>query len=198
MNFDDIINRIKINDEELFRLNTPSDYYFPDFIIKTLKNNFDPKLEKGGLIRFEYHLSNNNLIFSAKEVVFITNISKTPNHQYDPDKKELKMAYGDAFSKKLLPLAFHTHPTVYSDSDDIISEGMNYLKQLNTSIEDKGYTLRDNYEYKGLKLRFPDILVVENANAVFVGIYGGLIAPMCFTEQKDKAVKTGIENVFSG
>jgi hypothetical protein len=198
MNLDDILNKIKIDDRESFRLNCPNNIYFPDFIIKALKEKFDHRIEKGGLILFNYSLLNNTITFSAKNVVFIKNISKTPNHQYAPDKKELKTAYDDAFSKNLLPLAFHTHPTVYKDSDNIINEGMHYLQQLNTSIEDKGYTLRENYKYKGVNLRLPDILVVENANAVFVGIYGGLIAPMCFTEQKDKATMTGMENVFSG
>jgi len=198
MNLDNILSKVTIEGSEYYRLNAPNDFSFSTDIIKTLKQNYDPQKEHGGLICFSYGDLNGILRFEAKYIIYVSNRSQTPNFEYSPDQEELSAGYKKAYSEKLLPIAFHTHPTKYVKNDDIISEGMHYLEQLNTSVEDKGYTLRNNFKYRDTKLRLPDILVVENSNAVFVGIYGGLVAPMCFTELKEKASRQSLEKVFNG
>ncbi len=74
-------------------------------------------------------------------------------------------------------------------------QGMNFLNQLNTSIADQSLTRR-SFKYNGVEIRLPDLLVVENANALFIGMYGGLIAPLCFTEQKKEAINSSMEKTM--
>jgi hypothetical protein len=195
----DALNRIIVADKEYARLNTPCEFEFPESIVKSIRDNYKADEEKGGVILFRRSRQNGKCCFTAANVVFITNVTEHDKRtSYLADSKGLDTAYGNALKEKLFPLAFHTHPTIYPDSDqDAMQQGMNFLEQLNTSIADKGATLWC-FTYNGVSIRLPEFLIVENSGALFIGLYGGLVAPLCFTQQKSKAVQDGMKRTFNG
>jgi hypothetical protein len=189
-----VTNRIKIKEQEYARLDTNAVFDYPAEIVRQLKQEYDPKQEKGGLINFKPYLQEGIRRYVAVEVIFINNVSESKRISYQSDSKELNDAYKNALGQKLLPLAFHTHPTVHSEENTIV-QGINFLHQLNTSIQDRGVT-RWCINYNGVDIRLPELLIVENSKALFIGMYGGLVSPLSFTEQKNKALESTIENTL--
>lgn len=197
MDWTEIINEFKISNTISYRLNAPCDFYFPPKIINTLQDNVDQNFEKGGIVRFSYSKLNEIVRFVATNIDFITNRSDSPESSYLPDNAELNISFKNAIDNNEIPFEFHTHPTIYSEYDDVIDEGEHYLEQLNTSIEDQFCTLSSKLKYKNYDLRTPDILIVYNVSSLFIGFYGGLVAPMCFTERKKVASREGARRIFS-
>lgn len=190
-----LTNRININKTEYARLNAPGAFSYQATVLTKLRNEYDPEQEKGGLVYFKHLETNGRISYEAVDVAFVTNVADDKRHSYRADEKELEQAYKFALDNKYLPFFFHTHPTVY-EGNNIVMQGMNFLQQLNTSLADQGLTMR-GFQYNGVNVRLPQLLVVENSKAIFIGMYGGLIAPLCFTEQKDKAIQSSMERTMN-
>lgn len=137
-----VLNRFIVDGTEYLRLSAPGEFSFYLGILKNLNELYKADEEKGGLILFEVVENNGKKVFLAKEVIPITNATvKDKRTSYSPDPKELNDAYIKTLSSSLIPIAFHTHPTIYWDNQDIMMQGINFLQQLNTSIQDQASTL---------------------------------------------------------
>jgi hypothetical protein len=183
-----ILNRIIIDSKTHYRINTTSKFVFPEIFIKYIQSEYDSEYEKGGYIFFKPSLNDNQVEFIVEEVIFLENISDTPQRSYLWDYNEKNRKLDEALQKKLLPISFHTHPT---KSTDVIAESIHYLNQLNTSDGDQMCSLR-GISLDDIVLRLPDILIVgngTNASSVFIGFYNGLIAPIAFTKHKEHLKK---------
>lgn len=193
-----LVNTISIDNADFIRLDMAGDFHFSSEIIATLKDIYKPDQEQGGLIYFRYDFNNGVKKFTAVEVKLITNVSTQDKRvSYLPASEELDKAYLDSLTRKLIPISFHTHPTIYPDSnDDLMIQGLHFIEQLNTSIADHGAT-RWWFTYNKVNVRLPDLLILENNKGLFIGFYGGLIAPLGFKEYKEKAMKTGMDKVFN-
>lgn len=189
-----LTNRLTIKEVEYARLNAPGEFTYSKNVITKLRNAYDPEQEKGGLICVQPIEHNGKLTYTAIDVIFVTNVAKNKRTSYGADHAELEKAYIQTLNNKQLPFLFHTHPTL-NEGDNIMMQGMNFLYQLNTSLADQSLT-RWGFRYNGVNVRLPQLLVVENSKALFIGMYGGLIAPLCFTQQKDKAVHSSMEKTL--
>lgn len=181
----------QINNQNVARLNSPREFKFPTDIIKKLRDLYLADEEKGGLVLFKV---NETGTFTAVDVIVVTNVHANKKTTYQPDGDELDAAFRKALGKKLIPLDFHTHPTAGIDGN-IMFQSFNFLQQLNTSIQDQAST-RWCFKYNGVPVRLPQILYVENSSMSFVGLYGGLVAPLCFTAEKDQTVQESMSRTF--
>jgi hypothetical protein len=154
-------------------------------VIQLLKSEYRPGVEKGGYLLISPIKDSNRSYWTVSEVRFIKNIHSDPANYYKMDPKESDDVKGYSLDSRMLPLPFHSHPT---SASNVLLETRNYYCQLNTSDPDKLHCLFNRIPMKGLHLRLPEILVVCNGNInneIFIGLYGGLVAPIDFTERKE-------------
>lgn len=186
----DITNRIAIDDVKYARLNISRKFTYTQPILNMWRDVYDPSKEKGGLMLFDIEKE----VFRSSCIIFVSNIHPSPQTSYRPDPDELSAAYRDALVSNRIPLFFHTHPTI-EQNDDFILQSINFLRQLNTSLQDQSST-RWGITYNNIQVRLPELLYVANMKSAFVGMYGGLAAPLCFTEQKQKDLNEGMDRTM--
>ncbi len=166
-----------------FRLSCPARFTFPREISRLLTREYLPEFEKGGLLIAECKKTVNRSDFKIKDVVFVRNISDSPCDIYEPNPREMKRVIDHAFENGLLPLIFHTHPT---KSLEILDE----LKLFHFQMETSGMDRRASqffHRFPEGKLHLPEVLVICNGThkqGLFIGIYGGSVAPLGFKIRK--------------
>lgn len=94
-----------------YRLSSPLEFIISKEIVAILSQEYDPGNEKGGLILAAIKKINGKIILEARKLQFLGNRSNTRAISYQPDETEFRASVEAAFSKKLIPLIFHTHPT---------------------------------------------------------------------------------------
>lgn len=168
---------------EYYRLSPLSKVFLSKDKVALIEKEYDAGLEKGGIFFAKQKKKNGNPYFFVEEILFLKNTSPFPHRQYKADSNEFKEAIHYALDNKLLPFQFHSHPT---KSENVLFESFAYHQQMDTSDADKTASLF--YITIGeIKLRIPEILIVGNGsigNGIFVGLYGGLVAPLDFNERK--------------
>lgn len=182
---DAIITAIQVNNKEFHRINTEAKFVVPDNLLTTLKREYDPAQEKGGMILFKPSKEFGIPVFTASEIIFIENKSEEPWRSYRIDHQENKKFTLTAFQQGLIPFRFHTHPT---KSNNFLQEFYRYLSNLETSDADQMCSLT-GLQIGDLNLRLPDILIVGNGSQcmdVFIGFYNGLICPTSFKGHKEE------------
>lgn len=168
----------------------------PSSIVKKLQDAYDPGLEKGGFFFVLPERKEGKTILTVQSVCFISNVSDYPEGRYQMNREEFVAAYYQAEAEKLLPFKFHTHPT----RTDNYLESLLFLQQMDTSAPDKSASLFC-LNYEDCKLRLPDVLVIGNAASgrdLFIGLYGGLVAPLDFTDRKNDLKKQFQDKVTNG
>ena len=195
---DDILAEGKKNNSQYLHLKTPCIITLADNATKLLRNKYNPKREIGGVLIAKPEKVKNETHLIIDNIIFLTNISDSPEDSYKPDEKELNKALNDTLAgkkEKTLPIRFHTHPT---HSDNPIYEIFNYLFQANTSEQDR--IVSDNPVSIGdIKLLMPRSLVLnssEIASKMFIGFYNGLIAPIEFDAHKKEQMGKAIEEIL--
>lgn len=191
-----ILTRSVRNNTTFFHLETPAEFNYPPILIGEIQRNYDSKFEKGGYILFEPTIVNEKVILTATEIVWIKNISETPERSYRIATTAHNDTEQEALSRMLLPLRFHTHPT---HSLSIVQSQVNFLYQLGTSDADKRCSFLD-INTCGIKLILPDQLIVgkQMESSVFIGIYNGLITPLDFEKHKRLVQSKQVERVGNG
>lgn len=186
------------NNRQYLHLKTPSKVHLTDKATKQLRDNYDPKIEKGGVLIAKPKKIGNETHLTIDRIIFLTNVSDTPEDSYLPDDKELQQALNDTVAgqkEKTLPIRFHTHPT---HSENPINEIFNYLYQSDTSEQDR--IVSDNPVSVGdIKLLMPRSLVLGSdkiANKMFIGFYNGLIAPIEFDTHRKDQIQKGMEEIL--
>jgi hypothetical protein len=187
------------NGKDYLHLKTPCKIHLTDNATKQLRDNYDPKKEKGGVLVARPKKMKSGTHLTVDSIIFLTNVSDSPANSYLPDSKELHKALNDTLagqSEKTLPIRFHTHPT---HSDNPVYEIFNYLFQSNTSQQDR--IVSDHPVSIGdIKLLMPRSLVLKSSKAtgkMFVGFYNGLIAPIEFDTHKNEQMQKAMDEIFN-
>ncbi|MFT3932802.1 MAG: hypothetical protein QM726_04225 [Chitinophagaceae bacterium] len=189
--FDEILkkgwlSKVEGSSNNEVRLASPIQFIVPETIIQQLSEEYDPAFEKGGVMMAAFETVKGQRSLTVKHFVFLKNCSPNPADSYQPAKNELREKLDASFFFHLIPLIFHTHPT---KSYNIIEEIKNFHFQMETSSPDRFWAMAIKYRFNGYTLRLPEALVIGNGtlkHGLFVGLYGGLVAPLGFNKQKNK------------
>lgn len=177
-----IIESFSTHSKQFHRLTSPSEFHLSETVVSQLKAEYEPGLEKGGLLLLQPKRLKNKLRLTVVDVQFIPNISRIPWHEYIPSSTLMDAACMAAIDNQLLPCIFHSHPT---KSEQVLQEMLNYNQQMNTSDGDR---IASSFPFERIyNLRLPEFLVICNGSLkaeLFIGIYGGLVAPLSFTKRK--------------
>ena len=188
------VSPVETSSTNCFRLATPIQFIVRDELVTDVLNQYDPVCEKGGVMLTAFRNIDGKLLLTVKSIVFITNCAAKPTENYQPNEEELRNTITTGFSAQLIPLIFHTHPT---KSDNLLDEIKNFHLQMETSFPDRFIALGIKYRLNGKTLRLPEVLVIGNGTmrqGLFIGLYGGLVAPLGFNKQKNKRMYQWILN----
>jgi hypothetical protein len=186
------------NGKSYLHLQTPCKVHLTDNAIKNLRESYQSDREKGGVLVAIPKRIKKVTHLTIDRVIFLTNVSKTPQNSYLPDSKKLSQALKDTYSgqtENSLSIRFHTHPT---HSDNPMNEMLNYIFQCNTSEQDQ--LVSDTPVSVGdLKVLMPRSLVLCSGNLsdkMFIGLYNGLIAPIEFEGHRKDQTQKAMESIF--
>lgn len=173
-----------------FYLKTPLKIILTKKVISSLQKRYKTEYEIGGILLAEPVRIESNNVLLIDGVRYIQNLSCNPERSYQR-KQESYNKYirtclnGTIDGKRYLPLTFHTHPRG-SDEADILET---YF-QMSTSKADQKFSRKILTFSAGgneINLTLPSILcLVTNSDGVFIGAYGGKIAPDNFKEYSEK------------
>ncbi|MFH0931732.1 MAG: hypothetical protein V1890_07325 [Candidatus Zixiibacteriota bacterium] len=186
-----ILTKSSFDDKVYYHLKAPCKICLNENVTKRLIDEYVPGAEKGGILLAYPIKINEENILKVKDVIFIKNIAKNRSNGYLPDSNELDKITDKTLhseNKKFLPLRFHTHPTT---GENEFFEVVNYAIQTNTSHQDQKASYIP-YEIDGICLLMPRSLVVASRklkNHMFIGFYGGLIAPIEFGTHKNEVMQ---------
>lgn len=188
-----------VDGNELFHLATPCRFRINENIVAYLKDNYKIDEEIGGVLWAKPTTKDGEIIHLIDKVSFIRNaIEDTPRsdgnnrtNAYLPDFKQLNEELATIFENDYLPIRFHTHPT---KGKEYVQTILNQNYQTETSNQDK-IASNNTFEFNGQKLLMPRCLIVDNTIAssdIFIGVYGGFIAPFSFKESKKQVIDKNI------
>ena len=181
-------------------LKTPLLFELSQNLIEKLMTKYSSKLEKGGLLFAEPVIANEHKILRVREAKFLRNISENPEREYTAGKKRIetmhKALMGTESGLRFFPIPFHCHSQPI-DEDDIYYI-MNKFVALGTSKADKKSASRAlSYASIGISLLLPRALIYMVDGELFVGFYGGKIAPDDFKEYMRKLTGKTINELNS-
>jgi hypothetical protein len=184
--------------QRVLHLQTPCQIHINENVSKALLDNYDPKCEKGGILAAYPEKRDGSTLLIVKEAIFLDNISRNPESSYLPTRCDLDMIFKRAFDEQYLPISFHTHPTAHENS---VAELLSYIWQSDTSKQDQLESY-DAVKVCDHPILFPRSLILvsgKSKNRMFIGFYGGLIAPIEFeknkNEQMQKAMNIIVDSV---
>jgi len=189
-----IIERYDISEKAYLRVSGPVRFVIPGDKIRELMRQYESQTEKGGFLVAKHCTKNGQSVLTVTEVVFIENISPNPQDSYQFHMQHAKVAVENAFSSQQFPVIFHTHPT---KANSFLQEIKEYSDQINTSEPDQVAAASNPYLTRHGRLLLPEALIVcpgSAMNGIFVGLYGGLIAPLDFKKQKHKLLYNSLLN----
>lgn len=190
----------QIENEELSHIATPCVFRIESDIVQSLKKNYISTEEIGGVLSAKPTLFNDTRIFIIDSVSYVRNAiedkprtdGRNKTNAYCPDFKQLNQVISNIIENGCLPIRFHTHPTKGKEYLQTILR-QNY--QTETSDQDK-IASEYPFEINRQKLLMPRCLIVGNSitsTDIFIGVYGGFIAPLSFEESKKKVVDEKIK-----
>jgi len=187
------------NDNTYLHLKTPCKVHLTDNATKLLRDSYESKVEKGGVLVAVPKKVGDTTHLTVDKIIFLTNVSQTPENSYLPDSDELSKALNDTYggqTENSFPIRFHTHPT---HSDNPVNELLHYLFQSNTSQQDQ---IVSDYPVSigELNILMPRSLVLCSGqmshNRMFIGFYNGLIAPIEFESHRNEQIQKAMEKVM--
>jgi len=182
-----LVEKINIDNEEYYRIAGTIEFIIPAEKLSILKLLYEKHVEKGGILYSSIQKAGKKTVFRVEEIVLVPNVSCTPDCCYEYDRQLFFDAIVKAFARNLLPLVFHTHPT---QAPDVIEEARAYHFQMETSEGDHAASLI-SHAFTAGRLRLPEVLVINSSSLLkgtFVGLYGGLVAPLKFSTSKNRVL----------
>jgi hypothetical protein len=173
-----------------YYLKTPFTIHITENVIRKIREKYNPKVEKGGLLLGKPLKNNSERMLEIREVEFVKNISNNPNnsYQYESNQYNKIINYclsGEKNGRFYFPINFHTHPTYHKEDFNSL---LNYLNQVGTSLADKRFC-KEEININSHSLILPNALVVgtdKYGDKLFIGFYGGNIAPSDFIDYMGK------------
>lgn len=197
---DIIKSTVSSDGEQIKMLQPPLSIELSSNIVKKLIKNYKPNLEIGGVIFAEPILKHGRKILSVRKVKFLRNISDQQQKQYFAGEKMLetmhKALMGTKSGLRCFPICFHSHPQPVESSDQyyIIRKFIGF----ETSEADKrGSNSALVYPSLGISLLLPRSLIYMDNGELFIGFYGGKIAPEDFKEYMKKLTGKTIDELIS-
>lgn len=189
----------RINGEDILHIASPCVFKIQSTVVKSLKKNYLPNEEIGGVLWAKPIMQNNERVYVIDNVSYVRNaiedntrkegINKT--NAYLPDLKQLNQELDRIFNSLYLPVKFHSHPT---EDIETLESLTNPYFQTETSEQDVKESLYPlNVESK--KILMPRCLIVGNSvlkSDVFIGVYNGFIAPTEFEASKRRIIDENI------
>lgn len=193
--FDEVLKYSTENGKKYLHLNSPCKIEISERITQKMKDEYEPKVEKGGVLVAELSKNDGKTLVEINDVIYIRNASEIPENSYMFDKNEEKITYKKTLYNKdkiTFPIRFHTHP---NNSESPIVQLMQYATQSNTSKQNQ---LASKYPIKldDINLLMPRGLMLCSGyqNKMFIGLYNGMIAPFEFKEHREEQIQKAMDN----
>jgi len=188
----------QIENEKLFHITTPCVFRIENEIVQSLKKNYKSTEEIGGILSAKPTLINNERIYVIDKVNYIRNaIEDNPKNglnktnAYLPDFKQKNQVISKILENNYLPVEFHTHPI---KEKEYLQTILNQNYQTETSDQDRKVS-KFPYNINSQKLLMPSCLIVGSLSSsldIFIGVYGGFIAPVGFETRKEQVINEKI------
>lgn len=166
--------------KDIYCLKPPLQILITSQAIERLKRRYKPDHEIGGILLAEPVKIGTVKTLLIDHVRFIRNVSKDPGKYQaigNRTQHTHRRLMGTKDSVRYFPIWFHSHPRESIDLPELITA----FFRMNTSETDKRLaTSKITYfsDTKHITYGFPSALVVvTHDNKMFVGLYGGFIAP---------------------
>jgi len=189
-----------IENEELHYVSTPCIFRVESDIVQSLKKNYKSTEEIGGVLSAKPLFINKERVFIVDFVNYVRNAiednprtdGKNKSNAYLADPSQINIVISQILNDGCLPIKFHTHPT---KGKDYLQTILNEDYQTETSAQDRRAS-EYSFNINGQKLLLPRALIVGNSitPSIFIGLYGGFIAPMSFEQSKKKVINKRISN----
>ena len=173
-------------DLEMITIKPPLQIRISPIVMDKLLDAYIPDEEIGGLLLSEPIQEEGKKSLQINRLKFLKNIADDPSSSYIP--KELypnmtKALRGTKGGLHYLPLRFHSHPKLKLPDQREMEYALARMWQLQTSINDREEAAQA-YKISPLEipLLLPRALVYCIEDEIFVGFYGGGIAPEDFKE----------------
>jgi hypothetical protein len=186
--------------KNILTLKTPFLFNLPQSVTRKLMLEYNPNREIGGVLFVEPICIIKQKVLVIRKVKILRNISDQPQRQYSAGTKLTEVMdealKGNKDGLRFFPIFFHSHPQHQNGGDPyhIINEFI----ALETSDADKklvSYVL--SYETLGISLRLPHALICKTDSELFIGFYGGSIAPNDFREYMEKLTGKTVAEINS-
>ena len=182
----------------IYVLRTPVIVKITAKVIEKLKSRYNPKCEIGGTLLAEPIFIDGEKTLQIEKVKFLKNVSKKPQSSYLM-KDEIGIMHrglmGTKGGKRYFPIAFHSHPRHEEDEMHFVRDFL----QLSTSEADKKSASKVlSYNTVGMTLVFPSALIYVIDDSLFLGFYGGKIAPDDFKEYMRRLAGKSVEEIIDG
>ena len=199
----------KSEPREIYSLRPPLQIMITSQVVSRLKRRYRPNREIGGIFLAEpVKIGSINMLL-INRLRFIKNISKDPR-KYQPkgDRTQYmhKCLMGTKKRIRSFPVWFHSH----TRKSKHLSEAMKTFFAMSTSDADKKTATKEiTYQVDGrhITFAFPSALtIVTCEEETFVGIYGGLLAPVDFQayvrellgKSAQEIIKLGFDGIIAG
>ena len=181
------LEKIIVNNEEIFHLTTPCRFTIEEDIVISLKKNYCADEEIGGIFWAKPTIGTQEKTHIVKKISFLRNVIEdtlrtdhlNKSNSYLPDSKQLHEEMERIFCQGFLPLMFHTHPVKGSDFLQTLMNPNFVSETSDQGIYEKSFT----YDFNKQKLLMPSFLIVGNdisSQDIFIGVYNGFVAPQSF------------------
>lgn len=189
----------KSNNDSTVHLGLPLEIRITQKVIESLMGRYKPAYEIGGVFLAEPVIIDSQNMLRINGIRYVKNISDNPG-SYRANKTMKKYfndcVRGTSKGIRYLPITFHTHPRQNSEMDEILAT----FFQMGTSVADKKMALR-MYKFSmgdvTYQVSLPRMLCIETqSHEMFLGVYGGKVAPDDFNEYASKLLGTTMEEVM--
>lgn len=190
---------------KIYILSTPIVVRFPKQAVEKILTGYSPKFEVGGEFLAVPKLEDGNRILEVKKIIFLKNLSPTPEKSFfrpkiKSDIHKIWKSSLDIDKKFCIPIFFHSHPRTASsyivDINDLVRE----LSPVATSKADRKFSLGLQIPINGVKFLVPNALIVRSEIAdqqTIIGFFGGGITPTDFSKYLAKLTGKTIGEIWN-
>lgn len=173
-------------------LKTPLKLRFSEKAIEKIEKIYHPKFEIGGILLAKPTLKNGEKILEVKKVVFLKNLSSTPEREFRFKKSEIFRKWKEKSEEDkeyYIPIHFHSHPLINLEEVSDVRSIIASLAPVTPSKKDQETSLGLDIMIRELNFLVPSALVVKSdfiEENIIIGFYGGGITPTDFRKYMAK------------
>lgn len=188
--------------KRLHTLKPPLKIRFSNKVVEKIREKYRPRFEIGGILLARPTLKNGDRTLEVKKVVFLRNLSPTPEKSFHFDKREALRLWkenSETDKEYYIPIHFHSHPFIDIDRLSNVHSIIPSLAPLTTSEKDQKTSLGLDIKIKEVDFLIPSALVVKSElvkKRTVIGFYGGGITPTNFGEYMIKLTGQTIKETW--